>query len=308
MFEDSRYDDGDTGVHEVGHFMGLYHTFHGLNCSGAGDYVDDTPFHNQPNYDCNYYDTCPSQWGSDPIYNFMNYTPDPCMYEFTTGQRARIDWAMATYKPSMSALYVTLIGDTYLPTGMTGYWTASVTGGNGTFNYKWYYRPISSSYTLVRDVTSSERSDSYSRSAGTEDFYIRVDVASGSEFDSDEIFVDVCAGPNCPLGPVSASQTDEGTKVAAISETVPERYALAQNYPNPFNPQTEIRFALPEVAHVSITVYDALGREVACLIDRTLQAGYHRITFDGKHLPSGAYVYRFMAGNYFEAKRMILTK
>ncbi|RMG42838.1 MAG: hypothetical protein D6732_00615, partial [Methanobacteriota archaeon] len=96
------YNEGDTGTHEVGHFVGLYHTFQG-GCTPPGDEVDDTPFQDDGNnvFDCDpNLDTCPQQ-GSDPVDNFMNYTDDDCMDHFTPGQGTRMDEQMSLYRPSM---------------------------------------------------------------------------------------------------------------------------------------------------------------------------------------------------------------
>ncbi len=83
---------------------------------------------------------------------------------------------------------------------------------------------------------------------------------------------------------------------------------LAENYPNPFNPTTTISYALPEVAHVTLRVYNMLGQEIATLVDGVEEPGYKSVQWSATGLASGMYVYSLQAGSYVSVRKMVVMK
>lgn len=110
--------------------------------------------------------------------------------------------------------------------------------------------------------------------------------------------------------------TFEGGRImlsAAAGGSLPTQFSLNQNYPNPFNPTTEIAFALPKASTVELSVFNVLGQQVRSLLNQPMEAGLHKVTWDGKDqggssVSSGVYFYRINAGGFNETRKMMLLK
>ncbi len=110
------------------------------------------------------------------------------------------------------------------------------------------------------------------------------------------------------VGLIGHTTNNGGVTSVEESELVIKSFELYQNYPNPFNPSTTIRFTLPRREYVTLKVFDPLGREVATLVDRELNAGEHSIVFDARDLPSGVYFAQMEAGNVVQRIKMMILK
>ena len=103
------------------------------------------------------------------------------------------------------------------------------------------------------------------------------------------------------------------TTDVADGKIIPSKFEVFQNYPNPFNPSTTISYALPQNSFVTLKVYDILGREVKTLVNSEQVPGIHNMIWNGENnygskVSSGIYIYRVVAGNYIQTKKMILMK
>jgi hypothetical protein len=170
---------------------------------------------------------------------------------------------------------------------------------------------------LTWDVWSDEAVDGFQilrSEAGAEDEFL---LADGRLIEANlREFVDDTVLPATDYEYTLSVVLAEGSQQR--SQTVSARSAgfalgLMQNVPNPFNPSTTIAFSLPERMPVTLTVYDAEGREVARLIDAPRSAGLNKVTWNGRgasgeNVASGVYFYRLQAGNKVLTKKMLLLK
>src|SRR4030095_4073518 len=173
---------------------------------------------------------------------------------------------------------------------------------------------ITDGITIKYDVYGNQIWETYyDRGVGGSDRPVRIKIDSdcgiyvaGFSQDSNGVFenfvlkYDECPNPH-PLSPNNNSE-------------IPKEFNLYQNYPNPFNPITKIKFDIPagSSGKVSLRVYDLAGREVATLLNQSLQPGTNEAEFDGSNLASGVYFYRINAEgnsqNFSKTLKMILVK
>jgi len=85
-------------------------------------------------------------------------------------------------------------------------------------------------------------------------------------------------------------------------------FSLSQNYPNPFNPVTKIKYTLPRDCFVKLEIYNIFGQKVISLVDGKQKTGYKAARWDASFLSSGIYLYRLQAGDFVQARRMILIR
>ncbi len=184
--------------------------------------------------------------------------------------------------PPPDPLSATISGPSSLGFKAGATFTANPSGATGSYTYAWYRRtPPSGGYFYAGCATQT-----CYQQMGTDDFELRVDVSSGTETVSPTKYVtyENCNGSLCPsIGPA------DPTALTAAA------YSLHEARPNPVSGATQLGYALPERAHVRLAVYDALGREVARLVDAEQEAGTHAATFTAGTLSAGVYLYRLEA-------------
>jgi hypothetical protein len=111
--------------------------------------------------------------------------------------------------------------------------------------------------------------------------------------------------------PDSIAVSGKGNKLTGVADAqslLPKEFALAQNYPNPFNPSTQITYAVPKAAKITLEIFDVLGRKVATLVDGVVTPGYYTANFNASSMSSGIYFYRLSSPGVTFTKKMLLLK
>ncbi len=156
--------------------------------------------------------------------------------------------------------------------------------------------------------------------AGTYTYNLNIGVFPNGIIDSETFTVTVTAArpgdrPALNAYPTSWPVSDaapwsvvEEAGPVAMSSVTPETFALHAAYPNPFETTTSLGFDVPEATALNVTVYDVLGREVAVLLDGTVEAGQHTVRFDGSSLSRGVYLVRLQTAEVSEVRRVTLVR
>ena len=243
-------------------------------------------------------------------YNFADFETNVIIADdqwYQSNHLSQIQGTFYAHGITSNALTVSVSGPTGLYIGNQGTWTVSASGGNGSYTYRWYLKsgdpqagghwigPLSSGTSYSTQMHSY---DNY--------LYVRADVVSGNLYFGSSYRYVTCT--DCSGGPLTPQVPQDSVASSGASTNTGGDVNIQQNYPNPFNPTTQIRFTLLKPNHVTLVVYDMLGREVAKLADEQMAAGYHAVTWNASEKASGVYIYRLSAGNTVQVRRMLMLK
>ncbi len=227
-----------------------------------------------------------------------------------------------SYSVSISGLWSVAVNT-------TNTWVAGASGGVPPYTYEWSTRypcdpdpnPCTGMFCTM-DVPICEAFDPAGTglrlttsfpTAGAVDIRLIVTDSSPEPAGSQRAAIrTITVTQNRPAGTSAEPEVSRelmGVAADAVftSGTQPDVVSL-EAFPNPFTSAASVRFGLPVASHVRLSVYDALGREVARLADGSAEAGWHLARFDASGLPSGLYLLRFVAGDHAEVKRITLLK
>jgi hypothetical protein len=237
------------------------------------------------------------------ILTFSSYKVSSRQYTCVTVQ--------LTLNPSLS---VTIAGPSELFPNQDGTWTALPAGGLTPYHYQWWYR-----YPLYlqgrsgappaplrppRGVWINDGTDSPQLTKrDIEDFEVKCNVTDAQPVTVTSNLIYVTVGAFARTATMMNPASDASARNAIVTEA-----ELGHASPNPFNPFTTIRYGLPQMSAVLLTVFNTLGQEVAVLVQGNEEEGYHEVRFDGSNLASGVYYYRIQSGDFVQTRKLLLLR
>ncbi|HQJ74121.1 MAG TPA: lamin tail domain-containing protein [Bacteroidota bacterium] len=176
--------------------------------------------------------------------------------------------------------------------------------------------PAKGFYVIVTDIPTSTNPAGFGLSSSGEPVWLEdkngnlIDSVTFLAHETTQSYARVPDGGAWKVvtGLTKGATNNPTTDVKKNNDVIVKNYILSQNYPNPFNPSTQINFSIPSEKHVTLKIYDLLGKEVRTLINRNLKAGSYNISFEAKNLTSGIYFYKLETDDFVQMKKMVLMK
>jgi len=178
-----------------------------------------------------------------------------------------------------------------------------------------------SSYDMPDHQKAWQTLNDWIRNSGSFDGVIDLDSATHDPANTSKLLQKYDSGDHLHPSETGHHMMAEAVKLAlfgAVDTTVsgveaksaiqPDNIMLWQNYPNPFNPVTVIKYQLPKSSHVTLRIFDVVGKEVAVLVDEQKNAGSYQVTFNNSGLASGVYLYQLKADSFMESRKLVLLK
>ncbi|MFZ5948434.1 MAG: S8 family serine peptidase [Stygiobacter sp.] len=216
-------------------------------------------------------------------------------------------------------LTATMSGPTYLSNGQSGTWTVTASGGIPPYSYSWSY------FVYCDEILGAATNDGKEIIITPDNvpcgywFSMGSTTNTASSTSDGRAFQVKCVVTDASNSTYTVTKNVDGSSSILAKQNISdsskvemlekENYTESlDNYPNPFNPTTKISFSIPNSSHVSLKIFDILGREIAVLANQVFSAGRYTFEFNASNLPSGTYIYHLRTDNKTITKKMLIIK